>query len=229
MEIEEIKNKLRKSAVAFQTGGARPEDSRKQSWIGRVYLAHPGEVCPLDRNQKPMFPLMQLCLVDLPFVPPILQNTKLLTVFISSEFFEIQEGNFCVREYSSLEDLEEKDFGKSMEGLKPLPLFPQTLENSYPVWDSSDIPEDLAALMLEMEEEGRLDYFEDICEENDVRHKIGGYADYCQTSEGFDPGYAYVFQIVSDPKAGLDIGDSGGIYFAKNPVTNQWQADWDCY
>lgn len=226
MHIEEIKDKLRKKAVVFQTGGARPENTIKQSWIGKVNLGYAEEVSPLDVNQNPMCPLMQLCLVDLPFIPQALQNTKLLTVFISSDFLDEPEGNFCIREYPILEGLVEKDFGGRYEGVKPFPLFPQLIENDFPAWDS-DIQSDLADIILHMEEKG-IDYYENIYEENEALHKIGGYANYCCGNDGFEAGYEFVLQIASDYKAGLCIMN-GNIYFAKNPADNQWQASWDSF
>lgn len=229
MQIKEIKNKLRKEAVVFQTGGARPENIFRQSWIGKVKLGYAEEACPVDVNLQPMFPLMQLCLADLPFIPQALQNTKVLTVFISSDFLDNPERNFCIREYPALEHLVEKDFGGSIGGAKPFPLFPQLIENDFPAWYSDDISRDLADIILRMEKEEGIKYFEDIYEKNEVMHKIGGYANYCKGSDGFEAGYEFVLQIASDYKAGLEIGDQGNIYFAKNPITNQWQTYWDDY
>ena len=96
---------------------------------------------------------MQLCLADLPFIPKALQNTKVLTVFISSDFLDDLEGNFCIREYSTLEDLVEKDFGNSIEGVKLFPLFPRLIENDFPAWeDGDDISNDVADIILRKEE-----------------------------------------------------------------------------
>ncbi len=238
MQIKEIKNKLRKKAVVFQTGGARPENSFKQSWIGKVKLGYKEEVCPVDINLQPMFPLVQLCLADLPFIPQALQNTKVLTIFISSDFLDDSEGNFCIREYPTLENLVEKDFGGSIEGLKPFPLFPQLMENDFPAWCSDDsddiysnyIPSDLVDIILRMEKDEGIKYSEDIYEKNEAMHKIGGYPNYCRGDAlEFEAGYEFVFQVASDYKAALEIGAGGNIYFAKNPTTNKWQANWDDY
>ena len=128
MEIKEIKDKLRKKAVVFQTGGARPEDTINQSWIGKVNVGYADEALPLDVNQNPMSPLMQLCLIDLPFIPKALKRTKILTVFISQEFLDKPEKSFCIREYPTLEGLVKKDFGGSFERVKPFPLFPKLIE-----------------------------------------------------------------------------------------------------
>lgn len=226
MQIKEIKDKLRKKAVLFQTGGARAENIIKQSWIGKVNLGYAEEVC---LNQKPMFPIMQLCLIGLPFIPNALKNTKLLIVFISSEFIDQPEQNFCIREYPTLEGLVEKDFGESFDGIKSFPLFPQLIENDYPNWDGEDIPSDLTDVILRMEKEEGIQYYRDIYEESDVKHKIGGYPNYCQGSNGFEAGYEFVLQIASDPKAGLEIVDDGNFYFAKNPANNQWQAELDFF
>lgn len=230
MQIREIKDKLRKKAVVFQTGGARPENNIfRQSWIGKVKLGYTEEACPIDVNQQPMFPLMQLCLADLPFIPKALQNTKVLTVFISSDFLDDEEGNFCIREYSNLEDLVEKDFGNSIEGVKPFPLFPQLIENDFPAWeDGDDISSDVADIILRKEES--IEYREDIYEEKEAMHKIGGYANYCRGDHAlFEAGYEFLLQIATDYKAGLEIGQAGNIYFAKNLITNEWQALWDAY
>ncbi|MFZ4772691.1 DUF1963 domain-containing protein [bacterium] len=230
MQISEIKDKLRKKAVVFQTGGARPENNIfRQSWIGKVKLGYTEEACPIDVNQQPMFPLMQLCLADLPFIPKALQNTKVLTVFISSDFLDDEEGNFCIREYSNLEDLVEKDFGNSIEGVKPFPLFPQLIENDFPAWeDGDDISSDVADIIL-LREKG-IEYREDIYEEKEAMHKIGGYANYCRGDHAiFKAGNEFLLQIATDYKAGLEIGQAGNIYFAKNLITNEWQALWDAY
>ena len=229
MQIQEIKDKLRKKSVIFQTGDAPAENTINQSWIGKVNLGYIEEVYPLDVNQKPMLPLMQLYLIDLPFIPHALQNTKVLTVFVSSEFLRKREKNFCIREYPILEGLVEKDFAGSFQGIKSLPLFPKLIENDYPAWDSNDIPTDLSDIICQMEDEEEIEYYEDIYEEIEVTHKIGGYANYCQGSNGFKAGYEFVLQIASDPKAGLGLGDGGNIYFAKNPANNQWEVEWDFY
>ena len=232
MQISEIKDKLRKKAVVFQTGGARPENNIfRQSWIGKIKLGFTEEACPTDVNQQPMFPLMQLCLADLPFIPQALQNTKVLTVFISSDFLDDLEGNFCIREYSTLEGLVEKDFGSSIEGVKPFPLFPQLIENDFPAWgDGDDISSDVADIILRIEKEESIEYREDIYEGKEAMHKIGGYANYCRGDHAlFKADSEFVLQIATDYKVGLEIGQAGNIYFAKNLTTNEWEALWDDY
>lgn len=230
MQIQEIKDKLRKKAVFFHTGDAGAEHPINQSWIGRVNLGYADEGCPLDVNQKPMSPLMQLCLIDLPFIPNALRSTKLLTIFISPEFLQREEKNFCIREYSSLEGLVEKDFGVSFKGIKSCPLFPQLIENSFPQLDTYDISNDLLDLIFRKEREEGIEYYDDIYERNKVQHQLGGYPHYCQGGGGdFKAGYEFVLQVASDLKAELDIVDDGNMYFAKNPANNQWQAYVDFY
>lgn len=209
MQIEEIKDKLRKKAVVFETGGARPENSPKQSWIGKVNLGYADEVCPLDLNGEPMLPLLQVCLTDLQVIPDVLQNTKLLTVFLSTDFLDEPDGNFCVREYPNLDGLVEKDYKGSFDGIRTFPLFPKLLENDYPAWESG-IPSDIMPHLK------GIDYIEDIYEENEPQHKIGGYANYCYGESEFEAGYEFALQIASDYKAGLCVM-TGNIYFAKTP------------
>lgn len=209
----------------------------EQSWIGKVNIGYAEEVSPLNINEKPMFVLMQLCLIDLPFIPNVLQNTKVLTIFISSasEFFQKPEKNFSIREYLILEGLVEKDF-PGIEGIKSFPLFPQLIENDHPESDSEDIPRDLADIICHMKKEEGIEYSEDIYEESEdiyegkgSKHKIGGYPNYCHGINGFEAGFEFVLQISSDPKAKLGINGVGNIYFAKNPSNNQWQAEWDSF
>lgn len=229
LRIEKIKNKLRKKAVVFETGEVQLGTLPEQSWIGRVNVGYADEGRPLDLNQKPMLPLIQLCLTDIPLIPTALQNTKVLTVFISSDFLQQPKNNFCIREYCSLQNLVEKDFGDGFDGIKAFPLFPELIENDYPDWGSDDISRETLDIICQMEKEDGIEYYWDISERSESKHKIGGYADSCQGGVGFPSGYEFVFQVDSDVKAELNIGDGGRIFFAKNPENHQWWSTWDCY
>lgn len=69
MSPDEIKAALARPAVEFTAGGFRPTYAATESWLGRVYLGRTGETLPLDAQDQPMWPLLQLVLVGLPAVP----------------------------------------------------------------------------------------------------------------------------------------------------------------
>ncbi|QDY83573.1 DUF1963 domain-containing protein [Paenibacillus polymyxa] len=228
--IEKLRTILKRKATIFHTGGRRPLDSLEQSWIGRVTVALPTEEQPIDVQGNAMAPIMQLYLPAMPFVPQAMRDVKLLTVFLSPDVLdhEDMEGYMCVREYTSVEDLVEKDFGPAFMHIKAFPLFPELLENDYPVWDGEDIPEEYGDAISNMDEE-EPDYFEDIVEGIHVVHKIGGYPSFIQSGIDFGEGCEFVFQIASDAKAGLNIVDGGCFYFAKHQNEGAWRGYFDFY
>ncbi|MEC4564582.1 DUF1963 domain-containing protein [Paenibacillus sp. CMAA1739] len=228
--IEKLRTILKRKATIFHTGGRRPLDSLEQSWIGRVTVALPAEEQPIDVQGNAMAPIMQLYLPAMPFVPQAMRDVKLLTVFLSPDVLdhEDMEGYMCIREYTSVEDLVEKDFGPAFMHIKAFPLFPELLENDYPVWDGEDIPEEYGDAINNMDEE-EPDYFEDIVEGIHVVHKIGGYPSFIQSGIDFGEGCEFVFQIASDAKAGLNIVDGGCFYFAKHQNEGAWRGYFDFY
>jgi hypothetical protein len=71
MTKEEFENKIKKSAIGFQIGGFRPEDSLTSSWIGNVKVS--GESWPKSNGQS-MIPICQLNLKELPNIPENLKD-----------------------------------------------------------------------------------------------------------------------------------------------------------
>ncbi|MEE4568843.1 DUF1963 domain-containing protein [Paenibacillus polymyxa] len=228
--IEKLRTILKRKATIFHTGGHRPLDSLEQSWIGRVAVALPAEEQPVDVQGNVMAPIMQLYLPAMPFVPQAICDVKLLTVFLSPDVLdhEDMEGYMCIREYTSVENLVEKDFSPVFMHIKAFPLFPELIENDYPVWDGEDIPEEYGDALNNMDEE-EPDYFEDIVEEIHAVHKIGGYPSFIQPGIDFGEGYEFMFQIASDAKAGLNIVDGGSFYFAKHQNEGIWRGYFDFY
>ena len=53
MELEEIRNQLRRTAVLMEIGGFPPPGDPKTSWFGRVHWAGAGESWPTTGG-KPM-------------------------------------------------------------------------------------------------------------------------------------------------------------------------------
>ena len=70
------------------------------------------------------------------------------------------------------------------------------IENDYPELDSGDIPSALEEIIALKEEEGGFNYDDLLISSSiDVKHKVGGYGDYCQSCCGFKAGYDFVLQI----------------------------------
>ena len=56
------------------------------SWLGRVYLYREDEGLPLDDDKEEMYPLAQINVEQLPYVPEVLQGTKYLTPLFYRRF-----------------------------------------------------------------------------------------------------------------------------------------------
>lgn len=230
-EIQKIKNNLARKATEFISGGFKPTNSITESWIGRVYLYLENEEIPLDNDGELMLPLFQLCFNDLPFVPEILEKSKIITVFISKKFpmdLTANGNNWVLREYKSVDNIVVKDLKNDTSFIKPFPLSNRLIEEDYPVWEDPEIPDDISDKINQLEDSGIIDSYYDIIE-NNYSHKIGGYATYCQSGIYFGEDFEFVFQIASDGKANLNIVDSGNIYLAKNTKTEEWVFYCDFY
>lgn len=231
MDEIQIKSAFEKKATEFISGGFKPTNSISESWIGRVYLYLENEAIPLDNDGKLMLPLFQLCLEGLPFVPEILEESKIITVFISKNFpmdLTPNGNNWVLREYKSLDNIIIKDLKNNTSFIKPFPLSNRLIKKDYPVWEDPEIPDDISNKINELEDSGIIDSYYDIIE-NNYGHKIGGYATYCQSGIDFGEDFEFVFQIASDEKANLNIVDSGNIYLAKNKKTEEWLFYCDFY
>ena len=138
MDEIQIKSALEKKATEFISGGFKPTNSISESWIGRVYLYLENEAIPLDNDGELMLPLFQLCLEGLPFVPEILEESKIITVFISKNFpmdLTPNGNNWVLREYKSLDNIIIKDLKNDTSFIKPFPLSNRLIKKDYPVWE----------------------------------------------------------------------------------------------
>ena len=229
MTVNDVKEKLAKKAVEFQTGGIRPTKTLLENWIGCVCWKMANEVLPVDKEGKEMQPIATFFLKGLPYVPQHLQEIELITVFISEDICghrENTEGYFQIRTYKTLEGLEQCEWNASI--MKAFPLVPKLVEKDYPMWDDADFPAELFEEILRLEEEEDIEYYEDIAEESYYMHKVGGYPAYIQAG-GCLNGYEFAFQISSDEKAQFNFVDSGRIYFFYNKDTQDWKLDYDFY
>lgn len=221
LDSTEIKAVLHKSATVFKTGGFRPTYSIEESWLGAVPYSLEEEELPLDGAGLAMIPLLQVNLASLPYVPEVLQQIKVISVFVSPNFKP--EGDnlkdyFCIREYATLKGLLLTNRQNKNSELHPFPLLANLVEDDSPMWDSEDIPMAIVEAILVLEEQTNLAYFDDIATIYSET-KVGGYGSYIQGNSGYPSGYEFAFQLSSDAKANLNIIDDGSFYFLRNPLT----------
>ncbi len=235
MTIEEIQEQISKPATKFITGGFRPENTIKESWIGKVFAFYENEGIPTDKNGELMIPLGQFYIPELPFIHQNIADTKLITVFISKEFPECLEemgDNWLIREYKNIDEIKIKELTNPDSYLKPFPLKPEFVENDFPMWDGGGLSSDMEDEINKLEDDKIIDSYYDITEHT-YEHKIGGYPSFCQPgigdSDGFGTGFEFVFQISSDEKANLNVVDNGSLMFAKNKETEEWSIYYDFY
>jgi len=138
---------LRNSSVA-QIGGFRPVDSLTISWFGGTGVGLPGETLPYFQG-KPMLPLLQVNVTELPYVPPQLEKTKLFIVFLNR--FEIPFGlpngeGWLIREYDILEPLVSLPPSSEPELVRPFPIRWNLCEKDPPGWEMAGSLIDMSAL-----------------------------------------------------------------------------------
>ena len=228
--IQRLKEKLFRPATKLVAGGFRPTEEKDESWLGKVFLFKKDEEIPTDENGDLMLPLAQLYLPTLPYCHPLLQETKLITLFVSPSLpaeFEKMGKNWVLREYNNLEELHKMDFDHSYSFLNPFPLKAELIKEDYPLWDCHEIY-DFQDEIIEMENSGEIESYFDVTEHS-YGHKIGGFPSYCQPGIDFGDNYEFIFQISSDPKINLNVVDSGSLMFAKNDKTGDWVVYYDFY
>lgn len=227
MGIDEIKARLMRKATLFETGGIRPTYELHESWFGSVTWSLPEEQ-PRDGFQ----PLATFFLKELPYVPASLRHIELLTLFLREELFDnLVEDDlsrfFEIRAYPSVTGLIQRNW--QHDKIRAFPLRPRLIENDYPAWDGGGIPFDVEEAIVRHENEGDMEYFDDIVEEIYAVHKIGGYPAFCQSGNDFGEAYPFVLQIASDDKAHFNIVDQGNFYFFYNAEKNDWRIHCDFY
>lgn len=194
-------------AVVFVTGGKSPDKERDHNWIGRVGLCLENESVPFDVDGREMVPLAMFSRSDLPWMPESVNEIEVLTVFLSSGFWnhlgdDDYRGLFRIREYGSAAKLVQCDWNSDF--VKPFPL--------------------TASLIGDCEDgdEGNGDKAR-------FGHKLGGFPTFIQGQVWYGEEYDFVFQIASDGKAELNIVDGGCFYFFRNRHTGEWKMHCDFF
>ncbi len=228
MTLDELKKRLMRKAVIFQTGGFQPTNEIGESWIGAVKWKMSTDELPKDKDGEEMMPLASLFTGCLDYVPEQIAGVKLCNVFVSKSYQEHLldlNGYYLIRTYDSVDGLVPCDW--ECEGLKSFPLKPDLVEDDYPQWDGGMNP-DLEDAVIELENSEGIDYYDDIHTKNYSMHKVGGYPAYIQ-SGNWDKRYEFIFQISSDDKVGLNIVDSGSFYFFYSKELDRWDIQCDFF
>lgn len=230
MSIDDIKNKLKKKAIGFETGGIRPTNELGESWIGKVCWQSPEDTWPIGEDGEKMIPLATLFLDNLEYIPNSLKNIKMINIFVDICFLDNLDADsynewFKIYTYESLDNLIRCEY--TSEEIKPFPLVPKLIDNDFPNHDYLD--SNMSDIIYKKEKNGDINYYDDIFEDNFQSHKIGGYPSNIQDGLEFNDGYEFVLQITSDSKAEFDIVDCGNFYFGYNPKTKDWDIKCDFY
>lgn len=216
--LEELRTKLRRASVAV-IGGFRPPSDPTCSWFGAGVCGESEEL-PLWAG-KPMFPLLQIRVSELPFVPEALKDTELLVLFHAQDAYPFGKPHgegWLIREYSSLEGLVPLPVSSAPAAPLPFPVRWKEVCNDAPGWEDAWDVVDLAAVNDDSEASDA--FFEDF--ERYSGTKVGGYP--CEIQNGV--GIAdYVFQVGSEEKPQWKWADNGIGYFFKSDKTG-WS--WSC-
>lgn len=216
--LNELKTKLRRAAIAH-VGGFRPPENPTASWFGKG-VGFEDEGLPTYKG-KEMFPLLQINVEELPFVPDELAETKLLVVFFNQEDLPFDKPNgdgWLIREYKTLEGLVPLPQFDLSEILRPFPVRWELIEDDAPGWETAWSLIDLTP--VNKDEEVNESFYKDF--KRYPCTKIGGYPDEVQGGIEQDN---FVFQIGTEPKVCWQWVDRGTAYFFKSK-NGEWS--WDC-
>jgi hypothetical protein len=220
---------MKKKASGIGVGRTSTSIGADASWFGRINLHLPDENWPFYYGE-PMIPLCQLNLTEVPYLPALLSDVALITIFISSfEFLPVDEPNgkgWELRAYSSYEGLVEIKDAPIYETIKPFPIVWDFIEADYP--SQYSLPSSLQF--------GDLD-FDDERFPNHYQSKLGGWPSLIQGPIFWAPknrhpsNPEYVFQINSEREVGWMWGDLGIGYFGRwsRDGTDDWALSWQCY
>ncbi len=170
-------------------------------------------------NGKPMFPLLQIRVDELPFVPPQLEHIALIVLFhnLDRHPFDLPNGEgWLIREYQTLENLTLLPVVENV--YRPFPVSWSRIDDDAPGWGDAWSIVDLTAVN---DDEAAAEMFFESFNRYAVT-KIGGYPTEIQHAVGLDD---FVFQVSSEEKIGWMWADNGIGYFFRSP-SGEWR--WSC-
>ena len=218
--LDQLRTLLRPASVAT-AGGFRPPSDPATSWFCRA-VGQPGESLP-QWNGRPMIPILQIRIDELPYVPEQLAQLALIVVFFDMEDLPLDRPHgegWLIREYTSTDGL--VPLPQAEQAFKPLPMRWTRIEDDAPGWeDAWSLPINMDALVAD---DAGSDAFSDNFECHD-QTKVGGYPADIQGAVGLED---FMFQINSEDRVGLIWGASGMAYFFRLPDgTWRWSCQFD--
>lgn len=214
--LEKLRKHLRVASIAT-AGGFKPPEDPLTSWFCRG-VSLPSESLPIWQGE-PMFPLIQIRVSELPFVPEQIKSIALLVLFhnLRSHPFDLPHGEgWLIREYKNLDNLQ--PLPSLSIPYKPFPIGWSRVKNDAPGWEDAWDVIDLSA--VNSDESASDSFFEDFMRYSST--KVGGYPKEIQHGVGLDD---FVFQVGSEEKVNWMWADNGIGYFFRSP-SGEWR--WSC-
>ena len=172
-----------------------------------------------------MYPLLQICVSELPHVPKQIKDLALITVYVdrhclSMDLPAINGDGWLIRTYASL------------DGLQKLPSPASVVPRAHSVtWRLAEQEGPSWKEAGSLVDRTKLKKLAGIREQFDERYhrsagtKVGGWPEYIQAApEGMVD--HFVFQIASESKADWAWGDASRGYFY---FSGMWMMHWDCH
>lgn len=227
--LRDLSKQLSRRASRAIVGGFRPSDDPFASWFGKVNLAAAGEDWPTSAG-RPMMPLAQFNMAEVPFRPESVSDIAFLTVFIGQEELPAGTPNgegWLLRAYSSVDGLLPIAAPTDRGSIRAFPIRWELIQADYPCWDDA-----WQTPMPPRIKENYHDYFE-----TQDGSKVGGWPRLIQSEILWAPwnqhpaSPEYVFQIDSEEKAHWAWGDGGVGYFGRGTgeTRDVRTLEWQCY
>ncbi|MEX1015615.1 MAG: DUF1963 domain-containing protein [Phycisphaeraceae bacterium] len=225
--IAEWEQRLARQAVLMKLVAPSSTLPYNASWFGRVNVALPDETWP-HWNDRPLWPLCQLNLTELPWRPSVLDDLEMITLFVDDDHPQMDEPNgssWVLRAYPRLASLQSVNPPNFHE---PPPMRAMSIQWSEPVVDFPThdlLPNDIPAVLREQYYD--LKVFE--CQDGS---KAGGWPYCVQAEPGWmleNSNHRFAFQIGSEEEAHWMWGDLGTAYFGRDTNRESWVMDWQCY
>lgn len=211
LALEELRSKLRPASVA-EVGGFRPPETPLTSWFMKgVALIHEG--LPMWAG-KPMFPLLQIRIDELPVIPEQLKGIALLVLYhnMESHPFDRPHGEgWLIREYTGFDGLQLLPELSTL--YRNFPIRWHKVDDDAPGWEDAWDIIDLLAVNADASASYR--FFGEF--QRYAETKVGGYPSEIQHGVGIED---FVFQVGSEGKINWMWADNGIGYFHRSPGGN---------